>query len=416
MSAPATFAREIAATYPECDGPAVVFQNAGLIDLAAVTTMGVSVKDGDGPIGYFGTGLKFAIATILRDGGSVVLFRGQEPHFFTARTITVRGQEFQQVCMNDHALGFTTQLGRNWEAWMAFRELASNCRDEGGRYFADKGDWSPMDGHTTIVAYSEKIAEAYRSRANILLESEPLFANDFIEIHEGPSAHAFYRGVRIHETWKPTALRYNIKRKIDLTEDRTAKYNFQVNDAIRDGLLDSSEGDLLRRALTCGDRFLEHDLDFGTDTVKPTEEFVRLGTTLSMDAEQVLTANPSVVRTARNRALKAMRPGDGMVLGEREEKMLDRAVRMLAAGGFDPNAFPVVCVDTLGPGTHGLAKDGKIFMSRLAFDKGTREVAATLLEEYAHLRSGMPDCSRGFQNWLFDQLLVQVEVRAGEPF
>ena len=42
----------------------------------AIRTLGVSVKVGDSPIGYFGTGLKFALATILRKGGEIVLKRG----------------------------------------------------------------------------------------------------------------------------------------------------------------------------------------------------------------------------------------------------------------------------------------------------------------------------------------------------
>ena len=76
----------------------ISFQNNGLIDIAAVTTMGVSVKEGDGAIGYFGTGLKFAIATILREGGEVTLWRGLEKHIFTATLLTVRGEDFQQWC------------------------------------------------------------------------------------------------------------------------------------------------------------------------------------------------------------------------------------------------------------------------------------------------------------------------------
>ena len=63
-----------------------------------------------------------------------------------------------------------------------------------------------------------------------------------------------------------------------------------------------------------------------------------------------------------------------------------------------------------------MVHEGRIFLSLLPFQKGTREVAATLLEEYAHLKSGASDCTRAFQNWLFDQLLVQAERIGGEPF
>ena len=44
------------------DAMKIYFCNAEPIDLNAIAIMGVSVKTGDNPIGYFGTGLKFAIA------------------------------------------------------------------------------------------------------------------------------------------------------------------------------------------------------------------------------------------------------------------------------------------------------------------------------------------------------------------
>lgn len=397
--------------------PALVFQNQGLIDIAAVTTMGVSVKNGDGAIGYFGTGLKFAIATILREGGALTLYRGKDAFEFSARPLMVRGAEFEQVCMNGEPLGFTTQLGKNWEPWMAFRELASNCRDEGGSYFTDASrEWRTGHDLTTIcVSGCEGLMEAFRERHTILLEGRPIFSNDLIDVYEGPSQYVYYRDVRIYTAPRQTALLYNIKGQIELTEDRTAKWSFQVNDRIASGLQDMDDEQLLRRAMTCGETRLEHHLDFsghhGT-----SDAFLRIGNQLALGAEHIPNANPHIVNAARQRSLAAMKPGDGVRLENREEMMLTRAKRMLADGRFNVEAFPMLCVDTLGPGIHGLAQDGKIFLSRLAFDKGTRELAATVLEEFAHLRSGQGDCTRGFQNWLFDQLLIKIEDQAGEPF
>ena len=46
----------------------IIFTNQGEIDIRAVTTFGVSVKNDNSAIGMFGTGLKYAIAIILRHG------------------------------------------------------------------------------------------------------------------------------------------------------------------------------------------------------------------------------------------------------------------------------------------------------------------------------------------------------------
>jgi hypothetical protein len=87
----------------------VIFENDGEIDAAAIRTFGVSVKQGDNPIGFFGTGLKYALAILLRTGHSVAIQSGLEKHRFALKDVTIRGETFQVVTMNRRELGFTTQ-------------------------------------------------------------------------------------------------------------------------------------------------------------------------------------------------------------------------------------------------------------------------------------------------------------------
>lgn len=392
--------------------PAIVFQNTGLIDMGAVTTMGVSVK-ADGAIGYFGTGLKFAIATILRNRSRITIYRGREEFVFDVAPMTVRGEEFDQITMNGEPLGFTTQLGPDWETWMAFRELASNCRDEGGAYFMGHADLA--ENLTTIVVRGDPMLAVWPDRRKIMLESQPIALAGDVEVRDGESVHVYYRGVRIFDAPRPLAFTYNILSPIDLTEDRTAKYWYQVEYAMERCIGALEDRALIRRMLTCGESYGEHYMDtprFGM----PQEAYREVARELALGAANEHSANPKAVAYARKAALEDMREGDGATLTPTQVKMLTRARTMLEGGGFKIGDFPVIVCDTLGPNIHGMAKDGRIFMSLLPFQKGTREVAATLLEEFAHLKSGDGDCTRGFQNWLFDQLLVQAENVAGEPF
>ena len=75
----------------------VNFGNNGAIELAAITTMGISVKDSDNPIGFFGTGLKYALAVLLREKAEITI----KSRDFTATVfgskINVRGKEFTTV-------------------------------------------------------------------------------------------------------------------------------------------------------------------------------------------------------------------------------------------------------------------------------------------------------------------------------
>ena len=123
----------------------VTFHNPGEIDLRVISTMGVNVKpDNDAAIGYFGTGLKYAIAVLLRHRQQVVVWSGWRRVELTATTETIRGKDFAVVNMRDgdgpwQSLGFTTELGRNWTLENAYRELYSNCKDEGGEFGAGSG-------------------------------------------------------------------------------------------------------------------------------------------------------------------------------------------------------------------------------------------------------------------------------------
>ena len=390
----------------------IVFQNPGLIDMAAVTTLGVSVKDGDGAIGYFGTGLKFAIATILRNGGKVAIYSGAERHEFAMDRDTIRGQEFDFVTMDGSRLGFTTQLGRNWKPWMAFRELASNCKDEGGCYWSGDEYDCPAD-HTTIAVTG--IDDVWAERRTIMLEGKPIVANEHVEVREGISQYVFYRGVRIHTAPRPSAFTYNILGSLELTEDRTAKYGFSVEQKIERGIGAIDDRPMLRKMMTCGQDFWEHHLDVPAYGL-PSAAFREVARELAMGSETVKSANPKAVAMARASAIQDLQEGDSIDLDLVQTRMIAKASDMLHKAGFRVKDFPIIVCDTLGPNICGMAKDGKIFLSLLPFQKGTREVAATLLEEYSHLKSGEGDATLGFQNWLFDQLLVQAERAAGEPF
>ena len=109
----------------------VTFHNSTALDPKAFRLMGISVKEEDS-IGLFGTGLKYAIATILRLGDSIEIESNGETFKFGKTKTDFRGEELDVVTCNGEELAFTTSLGKLWEPWMAYRELFSNALDEGG--------------------------------------------------------------------------------------------------------------------------------------------------------------------------------------------------------------------------------------------------------------------------------------------
>ena len=167
----------------------VLFRNPGLIDIRALLTLGVNSKpSSNSPIGYFGTGAKFAIATFLRLGCSVKVFRAAdtlESYDFSVSPTTIRGKSFDIVTVNGQELGFTTALGRAWEAWMAFRELYSNARDENGgmEWIGTRADWHPEPGETAIIVEGDAVESAWKERHAFILSTRPYRETAICDIH-----------------------------------------------------------------------------------------------------------------------------------------------------------------------------------------------------------------------------------------
>lgn len=244
----------------------IYFKNDGVIDIRAVTTLGVSAKK-EGSIGYFGTGLKFAIARILRAGGSVWIWAGGEGYTFGVEDQEIRGADFQVVTMNGNPLGFTTSLGRDWEMWMAVREIACNCSDEGG-YSGYVDDLNPLpapgENETLIVVDCEEFAKAYESRFEYLLDFSKISdCFDKFEIAEGRTKGLFYRGVRVYTHEKNFIFHYNITDFIKLGEDRAIANSYWYLDYELPKILASCEDeDFIAAILKCGSESAEWHLSF----------------------------------------------------------------------------------------------------------------------------------------------------------
>lgn len=262
----------------------ISFHNPGILHPASLTTFGLSVKDTTNPIGKFGTGLKMSIATILRLGGNIKIYtmdedKNKTTYNFTTSDDTIRGKLFSFVHMevrkhsyehldDSYSLGFTTELGKHWLPWMAYRELRSNMMDEGGVM----GETYPAP-YTDIVVDCPEVEETHARRAKFFLETVPLWKNDQMEIHPGREDPAiFYRGIRVAMPSLPCLYTYNILTEENLTEDRTLDLwscSWRIVSAIR--LLDNPT--IAEKILLANSDHFESTLKF--DYVETLSEAMR---------------------------------------------------------------------------------------------------------------------------------------------
>lgn len=261
----------------------LVFQNDGVLPIEGFTTFGMSAKPGStNPIGKFGTGLKNAVAIILRLGGTVRVFRGLEEYVFYTKDVDFRGRTFAKVRMKRRhgllpwkyeALPFTTELGKHWEPWMALRELEANTRDEPNgstTHINTEGPlhFLPREDTTLIFVDCPEIDDAFADIDNIFLPDDriPFYEDDKVRIFSGENKHIFYRGMRVTDTRKPTLYTYELK-WVCLTEDRTSRYTFIDNESMMKSLLSCDDHEVARNIVRNSKD--HHEGTFEWDKKKP---------------------------------------------------------------------------------------------------------------------------------------------------
>jgi len=389
----------------------LIFHNPGEIDIRGACIAGLSAKDSKSPIGYFGTGLKYAIASILRWGGEVTIYSGTTRYNFEAAELPFRGQTFNQVYMNGAELGFTTEYGKDWEPWQVFRELYSNARDESGDVMLASGIMCCQGETAILVSGVPDLETCYLSRDEIILPEDKHWNEETpdLQFSLSPSAHLYYRGVRVkdtrcHYTW-------NFRKDIKLTENRTIDDLWGPQTTVRNFIRKDCKDE------TVIEQMLHLTLDFDPTFEGGAMQFLTGGgltrastsPTFQAVALRLYRRDPRKWKELQNLCLElepALSDLGAVVLSKREEAMLAKAKELVALFGFaeEISTIPITVKD-LGPSTLGLYKSGKIYLSNKLFDQGTKQLVATLYEECYHHRTAQQDCTYSMQTDLFNIII-----------
>lgn len=386
----------------------VYFANAEAIDLTAITTMGVSVKVKDNPIGYFGTGLKFAIATVLRTGHKVRL-RTRDPATdieFRPQPTTIRGEEFQLVrmCFNGGTswqdLGFTTSLGRNWEVWQAYRELRCNVMDEEGvvSFTApEEGTWG-----TLFEVEGDAFYNCHLNGKTVFLEGAALYSHPESEVYAGPSNVVYYRGVRVAALPQASVLTHNLTANCGLTEDRTLKNFWELDYHVSRSVAQCRDADLLEQLLLAPKGSFECGLTF-SNADKPSPEFMRV----VEHYRRMASLNSGALKLWLKHADAGLAYVES-ALSAHEEKLVQEALAMVKMLAPEARREDFTVLDGMGD-VFGLFRGGRMYIARRTLDRGARFTASTMYEEWIHKTERAADGSRDFQDHVLDKLFMVVE-------
>jgi len=198
----------------------IIFRNPGLLSLIDLTTMGDSTKRADdSKIGKFDSGLKYAIALLVRNDIEFEI-RSGNTRFNVSTTIihdhtTKKSKELLVIeeydCLTtegkSHITAFSPQLGYNWELWQAFRELYANTLDEKGTVeFIDSKAPMPnaLEDETVIIINSNPLVENIINHWNdyfLPVDLKPLTSYHYTNVYKNPNGtlKLYKQGILIYK-------------------------------------------------------------------------------------------------------------------------------------------------------------------------------------------------------------------------
>lgn len=249
----------------------ISFENDGALDLWNLMLMGASTKRGDkSKIGQYGSGWKYALATLLREDIPISIYSGGKSIQIGMRSVTMGTEDFNMVTVDGKDTNFTTDLGPDWKVWMAIREIYCNSLDE---------PHSAVNQHQSLPPLS--IIDKTRTRIIIGITPEVQAIIDnwmdyfsfertddvialpgvkvFEKLHKQKSI-IYRKGIKVAESSKPGVFDYDFE-DVDINEIREAKDFYQVESLLKNAMTARLDADVIYRILSSEGTW-EKDIDF----------------------------------------------------------------------------------------------------------------------------------------------------------
>jgi len=407
-------------------------RNAGEIDPLALTLLGASTKENGQSIGFFGSGNKYALATILRRGLTFRIFSGEREIAVEVRNETFRGESFGVIWLDGKATSITTRTGPKWEVRDAIRELWSNALDEGEEEI-EMGEFDLRGTHgvtTLFIEASPEVVDMWTGWEQYFLpkNAKQLYHNDYGRILTMPLSGFYRRGVWICEDRKfETKFTYDFT-AFDLPESRKVDSNATVHYVAY--VLE-----------TCPNVGLFASLI--TDLPREHGEWKALSRYMSSPAKEAIKKafllKYDFVGNARNQGQfaagkhKVLWIEPGCVLGVLldagipsiethmkfdeaftckpwpigAKQILDRELALLTANGIDLRPFQMQYVEFREANRIAQAdmKNGRCLLCARAFEDNGRALRKALIEEWTHLAHNVLDHTVAQQHVYLDTIV-----------
>ncbi len=425
----------------------LLIENKGELDVNGLILMGGSTKrDSKTSIGFFGSGNKYAIATLINKGVNFRIFSGDREILITTKEVMFRDKTFKQIFIDGKETSLTTDMGPQWEEWFAIREWVSNSIDEGQSLVIPSIDnVNGKQGYTRIYVENigpiEEVVNNWDSyftfdRIDVLFEKD---GNRIYPNTAPDDDYMLYRkGIRCYHGNGTKALYHYDMQNFKINESRVVEDTWDANWLVTKFYNEVTDVSILKNILknawvegyyesrlnwynsinklsqTWREAIGEHRIvviDYGGHFTDEQIKYPCYIVGLEM-AKRIKTSFPEVV------VYGLLDGGDVCIkkpveLSARYKFLLSECDKFFKECHYNVE-YPIEVVEFINkPEQLGLADSETIYVSDKLFTMGKRELAVTIMEENEHLKTQYKDCSRAFQQHWINLYVSEKEERFG---
>lgn len=409
----------------------VLFVNDGEIPVNAFKLLGASSKRGDSSkIGFYGTGLKYAIALMLREDIPFKIYSGKSEIKIGKRATKFLDQKIDVMTVNGEKTSITLDAGIDWQPWFAIREVYSNTIDEGGSMKVG-ADIEPEQGKTKVYIdlTSEKLKDIFNNWNDYFTTSRVMqekLANGNIlpKLPSNPYFTVFRKGIRAYNNKSHSLFDYDL-RDLEINESRVAKYSWETEQGASKLLAKSTLETILQfihlGAHTETKEYAEWQNSFWEYTgCVFTKDWL-----IAIDGRKLVPNDyagrydlTEATLVLPDKLLKRLKEAFGRaihIVGEDDEPYtlvedidrtpIEKSIHFLHASGLTFNKASVVLADFQDNDILGTVDKGRVVLSTRLLSDQKDNLDATLLEEVVHMKTGFADSTRSMQDYLFKTII-----------
>jgi hypothetical protein len=395
-------------------------------------------------IGYFGSGLKYAIASLLRNNIHFRIFSGKKELVLTTKQADFRDQEFQIICVNGKETSLTTQMGgKDWDNTFApIREIYSNALDEDPlASIAECDNMATKDGFTCFfIQMTEDVYHFFKHKNEYFCDkTKALNTGYFINILPGTpdGIRLFRKGILCKFDDKTKSIFNYDSTHFPINESRVLSSDWEAKYDIARGLANCNDVNIINKLIAgmsnSNHGMYEHSLEWTYSNFSDAwgeackdkkflsiehsdmfDEYEKKGS-IAMPfslLKQLKVSHKGVYiigMAGDNETMFTPVKHTDMVIKEKAES----AMAILRSTNYNTRLDPNTTIEFVNFGdshTMAQAKDGKVLLSVKLDSKTPEEIAKIIIEENEHNITGFHDKTREFQNHLFDLYYEQLTL------